>query len=217
MRNFLPLMLDLAGKEVVIFGGGEVGERKASLFCDYARVVVISRDFTSLLGQLSERKKIKAIKVEDLNEKEILQYMKNAFIIIPATNDALLNEKIASLADRRGILVNRVDDLGDIIIPSVIRRGDIVIGISTLGQSPAISKYIRKRIEEVITPEFAQMSRLQNDLRKILKSKVEDQKRRKEILWSIINDKEVWTAIGESYEKAYKVALKHLEIGEHNV
>lgn len=58
MRNFLPLMLDLAGKEVVIFGGGEVGERKASLFCDCARVVVISRDFTPLLGQLSERKKI---------------------------------------------------------------------------------------------------------------------------------------------------------------
>ncbi len=211
MKKFLPLMLDLAGKEVVIFGGGEVGERKASLFCRHAKVIVVSRDFTPRLNQFSKEGKIKLVKVKDLAENEIRQYMKDAFIVIAATNDILVNESIAQLAGESGKLINRVDDMGDVIVPSVITKGDIVIGISTLGKSPALSKYIRQRLEGVITPEFADMSRLQNEIREVLKSQVHDQKKRKEILWNIINDSDVWSAISESYEKAYKVALKHIE------
>ncbi|SNQ59793.1 precorrin-2 dehydrogenase/sirohydrochlorin ferrochelatase family protein [Candidatus Methanoperedens nitratireducens] len=211
MKKFLPLMLDLAGKEVVIFGGGEVGERKASLFCGHGEVTVVSRDFTPRLNQFSEEGKIKLVKVKDLAENEIRRYMKDAFIVIAATNDTLVNESIAQLAGKSGKLINRVDDMGDVIVPSVITRGDVVIGISTLGKSPALSKYIRQRLEGVITSEFADMSRLQNEIREVLKSQVHDQKKRKEILWNIINDSDVWSAISESYEKAYKVALKHIE------
>ncbi|MBU4373895.1 MAG: bifunctional precorrin-2 dehydrogenase/sirohydrochlorin ferrochelatase [Euryarchaeota archaeon] len=211
MKDFLPLMLDLKGKEVVIFGGGEVGERKAALFCEHAKVTVISREFTPRLNQFSEKGKLGLARVNAITEKEISKYLKNAFITIPATNDAVLNEKIATTASQNGIFVNRVDERGDIIVPSVIERGDIVIGISTLGKSPALSRYIRERIEEVITPEFAQMARLQNELREILKSRVENQKKRKEILWNIINDDEIWAALGESYEKAYKIASKNID------
>lgn len=211
MKKFLPLMLDLAGKEVVIFGAGAVGERKATLFLDLADVTVISRDFTPALTKLSEDGKIETIKVKDLTDNEISKHMKNAFIVIPATNDTFLNETIASIAQRSGKLVNRVDDMGNIIVPSVIRRGDIVLGISTLGNSPALSKYIRKKLEEVITPEFEQMARLQKEIRDKLKSQVKDQKMRGEILWSIINDDDVWSALGESYEKAFKVASEHIE------
>lgn len=214
MSPFLPLMLDLSGKEVAIFGGGDVGERKASLFCDYSRVTVISREFTPILDKLSEKGKVMLVKVNSLGEKEISRYLRNAYIVIPATNDAALNETIHMLAKKSGKLVNRVDDTGDIIVPSVIKRGDIVIGISTLGKSPALSKYIREKFEGFITPDFVQMSRLQGEFREILKSKVGDQKKRKEILWNIINDNDVWAALNESYEKAYKVAFKHIVIND---
>ncbi len=210
MNDFLPLMLDLSGKEVVIFGGGDVGERKAALFCEHSHVIVVSMEFTPRLKELCEKGKISLIKA-DLSEKGISGYLKNAFIVIPATNDALLNEKIAQIAHESGILIDRVDGMGDIIVPSVIKRGDIVIGISTHGQSPALSKYIRERIEEVITPRFVEMSRLQNEIRELLKTRMEDQKKRKKVLWSIINDNEVWKALGESYDKAYMLALKHID------
>jgi len=210
MSDFLPLMLDLNEKEIVIFGGGEVGERKASLFYEHAKVTVISKEFTPGLNSFYELNKIKLIKVKDISEKDISSFLKNAFIVIPATNDTILNENIAKIAGYEGRFVNRVDDIGDVIVPSVIRRGDIVIGISTAGQSPALSKYIRQKIEEVITPEFAQMSRLQNEIREILKSSVDDQKKRKDILWSIINDNDVWKAFEESYEKAYITSSKHI-------
>ncbi|VVB89049.1 Precorrin-2 dehydrogenase [uncultured archaeon] len=211
MNDFLPLMLDLTGKEIVIFGGGAVGERKASFFSGMAEVTVISREFTPGLTKLSGNGKIKLIKVNDLTDEEIRQKMKNAFIVIPATSDANFNERTASIAENSGKLVNRVDDMGDIIVPSVIRRGDIVIGISTLGRSPALSKFIRQRLEEIITPEFGLMARLQNEMREMLKSRVRDQKERSEILWNIINDDDVWNAFDESYEKAYNIAFKHIE------
>jgi len=54
------------------------------------------------------------------------------------------------------------------------------------------------------------MSRLQNEIREKLKSLVNDQKRRKEILWNIINDNDVWKAFEESYEKAYMKASRHI-------
>lgn len=208
MKHFLPLVLNLKGKKVVIFGGGEVGERKASLFCEHADVTVVSREFTHGLNQLSG--KIRLINAEDMDEKEISRYLKEAFIVIPATNDAALNERIAGIAGDQGKLVNRVDGVGDIIVPSVIERGDVVIGISTFGKSPALSKYIRQRIEEAVTPEFISMSKLQDELRELLKSRVEDQRKRREILWNVINDNEVWAALRESYDKAYMIALKHI-------
>jgi len=210
MKMFLPLMLDLSGKDVLIFGGGNVGERKASFFSGASRVTVISREFTPGLTDLSENGKIKLIKVQDLNDDLILRYMKNAFIVIPATSDTILNDNIASIAERCEKLVNRVDDMGDVIVPSIIRRGDIILAISTLGKSPALSKFMRQRLEEVITPEFSQMAELQNEFREKLKLKVKDQKERSEILWNIINDCDVWRAFGDSYEKAYMVALKHI-------
>jgi len=215
MSDFLPLMLDLNEKEIVIFGGGEVGERKATLFYEHAKVTVISKEFTPGLNRFFELKRIKLIKAKDISEKDISSYLKKAFIVIPATNDTILNENIAKIARNEGKFVNRVDEIGDIIVPSVIRRGDIVIGISTVGQSPALSKYIRQKIEEVITPEFAQMSRLQNEIRKILRSSVHDQKKRKEILWNIINDKDIWKGFLESYENAYIHASKHIRKNEH--
>lgn len=211
MSDYLPLMLDLSGRDVVIFGGGKVGERKALFFCDHTSVTVVSRDFTQGLDKLSDEGKIKFIKVtENLTESEISHHIENAFIVIPATNDTNFNEMVQKLASGEGKFVNRVDGFGNVIVPSVIRRGDIAIGISTHGASPAISKYIRKKLEDAITPEFEQMTRLQNEVREMLKLQVDEQEKRKEILWNILNDGDVWAAFGESYEKAYKVALKHI-------
>lgn len=211
MNDFIPLMLDLKGRKIVIFGGGKVGERKALLFSDHSEVIVISREFTQGLNNLSLNGKVKLIKVNEMNETDIKMHIESAFMTIPATSDRHLNERISEMAQNAGKLVNRVDGIGDVIIPSVIKRDDIVIGISTLSSSPALSKYMRMKIESVITPEFEKMSGLQNDIRKILKSKVNSQEKRKEILWNILNDNEVWAALGESYEKAYNIALKHID------
>ena len=139
-------------------------------------------------------------------DDKIAEIISNAFLVVPATNDASLNDRIVKIAQKSDILINKVDSVGDVVVPSVITRGDLTIGISTLGSSPALSKYTRKKIEQVITPQYADMIRLQNEMRTYLKQNVSEQEKRKEILWEILEDGNVWNALSESYEKAYNLA-----------
>lgn len=215
--NFLPLILDLSGRKIVIFGGGSVGERKAELFCGCADTIVVSLDFSERLKELEASgqiclSRLDLAAVEDSKLREIIS---GAFLVIPATSSSDLNRKIADIAGESDILINQVDTLGNVVIPSVIKRGDLVIGISTLGHSPAVSKYTRKQIESVITPAYSDMIRLQDELRSYLKQHVAEQKQRKAILWKILESEAVWNGFSESYEKAaeraYAIISGYLE------
>lgn len=207
-KSFLPLMVDLHGRKVVIFGGGSVGERKAELFSEYASTLVISRNFSQRLSELGQQERVTLIQMDvgTLSDNEIAELVDGAFLVIPATSNRQINDRITSIARSLKILTNQVDTVGEVTIPAVIRRGELVIGISTAGSSPAFSRYVRQNIEKVITPEYEQMITLQNDIRTYLKEHVEDQKQRKSILWKVLEDSLIWKDISESYEKAYKRA-----------
>lgn len=220
-HNFLPLMLDLSGRKIVIFGGGAVGERKAELFCGCAETFVISLEFSPRLQELQSSGQVRLFQLDllsatDLTLKELIS---GAFIVIPATSNFELNQKITELARESDILINQVDALGSVVVPSVIKRGDLVIGISTLGNSPAVSKYTRKQIERVITPEYSYMIRLQDELRTYLKEHVAEQRKRKELLWKVLESEAVWNGLSESYtrgaERAYSIILACLENSEN--
>lgn len=205
----MPLIFNFERRKVVIFGGGPVGERKARLFSEYAPTIVVSKEFTP---GLIESNRIKLVKIQgELTDSQISQHIRESFLVIPATNDPLLNERISNISRGENKLVDRVDAIGDIVVPSIIRRGDILVGISTLGHSPAVSKFLREKIEGIIRPEDVRMVRLQREVRNLLKKKVMDQKERQKILWNIMDDDEVWAGLRESYEKAYKlVCEKHI-------
>ncbi|WP_370572795.1 bifunctional precorrin-2 dehydrogenase/sirohydrochlorin ferrochelatase [Methanomethylovorans sp.] len=207
-KSFLPLMVDLHGRKVVIFGGGSVGERKAELFSEYAGTMVISRNFSQRLKELYKQKSVTLIQMDagSLSDNEIKELVDGAFLVIPATSNRQINDRITSVARSLNILTNQVDTIGEVTIPAVIRRGDLVIGISTTGSSPAFSRYVRQKIEKVITSEYEQMIILQNDIRTYLKEHVEDQKRRRSILWKVLEDAIVWKDISDSYEKGYNRA-----------
>jgi precorrin-2 dehydrogenase / sirohydrochlorin ferrochelatase len=207
-NKFLPLMLDLSGRKIVIFGGGSVGERKAELFCGCADTLVVSLEFSQRLQELEFSGQIRLIKLDLLaaSDSELREIISGAFIIIPATSNFELNRKITSISQESNVLINQVDAVGSVVIPSVIKRGDLLIGISTLGHSPAVSKYTRKQIENVITPAYSDMIRLQDELRSYLKQHVVEQRKRKEILWKVLESEAVWEGFSESYEKAAEEA-----------
>ncbi|OPY22106.1 MAG: precorrin-2 dehydrogenase [Methanomethylovorans sp. PtaU1.Bin093] len=207
-KRFLPLMVDLHDRTVVIFGGGSVGERKAELFSEYANTIVVSRNFSHRLSELHDQDLVTLIRTDagTLSDNNIKELVDDAFLVIPATSNRQINDRITSIARSLNILTNQVDTIGEITIPAVIHRGDLVIGISTSGASPAFSRYVRQKIEKVITPEYEQMIILQNDIRNYLKEHVKEQKHRRSILWKVLEDPIVWEYIAGSYEKAYKRA-----------
>ena len=202
-RRLLPLFLDLGQKLIVIFGGGSVGERKARLFLDYGRVRVVSKDFTSGLLEMKNDLELVATDLSRGFEK----YLAGAFIAIPATNDSELNRKIEREASKQGVLINKVDGVGDIVVPSIIRKGSIAIAITT--EIPALTKYLRLRLEEDLNCSYEEMAKLLAEIRPELKRLIPHQKDRARIIWKILEDEEVWRLLEVSYEKAYMKARSH--------
>jgi precorrin-2 dehydrogenase/sirohydrochlorin ferrochelatase len=202
-ERLLPLLLDLNSKLVVVFGGGRVGERKARLFSDYAHVRVVAQDFAPKLKEMGEDLEL----VHSDLSSGFERYLDGAFIAIPATSDSELNRAIEQEASRLGILVNRVEGRGDVVVPSLIRKGPITIAIST--ESPGLSKYLRLRLEKELTENYQEMARLLGQIRRELKETVPEQKNRSGIIWEILEDEEVWRLLDVSYEKAYMRARSH--------
>ena len=205
-KRLLPLLLNLENKRVVIFGGGSVGERKARLFSDYCLVQVVSQDFSpGLAGLATEKESLKLIKA-DLS-LSYAQYLNGAFLAIPATNDLALNAVIEREAQARGILIDKVNGMGDVVVPSVIRKDPITIAIAT--ESPGLTKYLRIKLEDELSENYQGMARLLGEIRQELKSSIPLQKDRARIIWEILEDDEVWKLLDTSYEKAYMRARSH--------
>ncbi len=93
--------------------------------------------------------------------------LEGAFLVIVATDDPAVNQAAWAEAERRGCLVNVVDDPAhcNFILPAVCRRHDLSIAISTGGSSPALARRLRERIEQMIGPEYGTLAGLMADLR----------------------------------------------------
>jgi len=151
--KYFPIFLDLKGKLCAVVGGGRVAERKVrTLLKAGARVKVISPELTEPLSRLKTQAKI-------LGEVRPFQAgdLRGAFLAIAATDDRKTNEKVYRQALRKMIPVNVVDDPvhSSFIVPSIVQRGDLVVAISTSGQSPALARTLRQKFEKEIGPEYA--------------------------------------------------------------
>jgi precorrin-2 dehydrogenase/sirohydrochlorin ferrochelatase len=212
MAAFIPLLIDLSGRRVVIFGGGPVGERKARYFLP-AEVVVVSRDFTPGLEAMGNEGSVR-IERKDIKKEGLASLMEGAFLVVSATGDSALDDNIKQIAGQSNILVNSATGSSSVIVPSIIKKGQVMIAISTGGSSPALSKYLRLKLESSIGGDLDQMAALQERARKRLKETVKDQKRREKILWEILEDPAVWEALDESPGAAYEAALRHMDAGK---
>ena len=186
----IPLIHDLRGKSVTIFGGGRVALRKASFFHPEASVTVISRSIDSEIIDHG----IKCISGKITPDKDqISGYIGDSSIVVAATSDKELNNTIGEVCRERRILFNNADgEPGDIMIPSVVRGENYMIAISTGGKSPAVPRYIRQLIERECRG-LDEMIGIQSEFREVLKTRIDDQEERNRILREIMGDEEVWS------------------------
>jgi precorrin-2 dehydrogenase len=206
MTGYQPLFIDFTGKKVVIFGGGAVGERKAAYFSG-ADIIVVSREFAPGLRALPGVRLVGC----EVTAAAIPGLIEGASLVVAATGDPALNREIARVAGAEDILVNSAEGGSDVILPSKIVQGDIMIAISTGGQSPAMARYLRQRLEESVGKELSDMVRLQSELREILKKKIPSQEERERLLWQVLGDRSIWEAIKTSYSDAKHLAIEKLE------
>ena len=212
--QLLPLFLDLSQRLVVIFGGGGVGTRKAELFSRYGPVKVCSLNFSEDLLNLADRSGDRMETVRCDLSSGFSQHLQGAFLAVPATSDIKLNQAIEAECRARGILINRVDGRGEVVVPSIIRRGRVSIAIST--EIPALSRYLRLLLEEELNSSISEMARLLSAIRQESKATVTGQEDRAAILRRILDDREVWRLLDHSYEKAYIRARSHIRPDERD-
>jgi siroheme synthase-like protein len=146
MGTYYAAFLDLRGRGALVVGGGTVAERKVSGLLDAgARVRLVSPTVTPALATRAVAR--------------ILEHRARAFrrhdvrgcaIVVAATGVPDVDDAVAAAARRARALVNVVDraEACDFILPSVLRRGDLQIAVSTGGRSPALAREIRRHLEE---------------------------------------------------------------------
>jgi precorrin-2 dehydrogenase/sirohydrochlorin ferrochelatase len=185
MRYF-PVFLDLQGKSCVVVGGGRVAERKVkSLLDSGARVKVISPKLTGPLARLKSREKIvhypRAYRAKDLRE---------AFLTIAATDDRAVNERVFQEATENCIPVNVVDDPAhsSFIVPSLVKKKELVVAISTSGRSPALARMLRQKLEKEIGPEYGRFLRLLGAVRKKVISQGLGQRRNQKVFRTLVKE-----------------------------
>ena len=157
-NTYYPVSLNIRGRKCTVVGGGQVALRKVIVLLEHgATVEVISPELCPEIVNLSEKGEIRVVNRE-YREGDL----KGIFVAIIATDNSEINRQIAGEAREKAILVNVVDDADycDFISPSYLRRGGISIAISTSGESPALARKLRTRLEEEFGEEYGRLSSL---------------------------------------------------------
>ncbi len=179
MPKYYPINLDLKDKKCIVIGGGEVAQRKVETLLEVgATVWVISPQVTDKLQHLAEQAVISCY-LRDYRAGDL----HGAFMAVGATDNQQVNRQIARDAAAANILVNIVDQpqLCNYIVPASVIRGELVISISTGGNSPALSRHIRQQLERQFGPEYETLVDLLGKVREQVLAQVADESKRRDI------------------------------------
>jgi precorrin-2 dehydrogenase/sirohydrochlorin ferrochelatase len=154
-----PAFLSIAGKRVLLVGGGGIAARKAQALARCGALVkVVAPRVSPAVLRAANSAAIRRFRPGDLD---------GAALVICATADEKLNARVSALCRKRGIWANVVDRPGlcDFILPAVVRRGRLAIAVSTGGSSPYMARHLRRRLERFLTPEDARIAETLHNMR----------------------------------------------------
>ncbi|MGH9980104.1 MAG: precorrin-2 dehydrogenase/sirohydrochlorin ferrochelatase family protein [Nitrososphaeraceae archaeon] len=205
--------LNLAGKNVIVIGGGVEGVRKVKgLLGQNCKITVISERLNSYLEELSQQKKIEVVKMK-IQSANILDNYNNIFLVLAATDNKELNRKIIEKGRSMMSFVYAADDppVSDFSYASIINiEGIMQVAISTFGKSPIMARKLRIKAERILRRTIKQSdienTKLQEFARMAARPKIKTVIERKRFLYSIIKDKNIQNLINENKLDEAKVA-----------
>jgi precorrin-2 dehydrogenase/sirohydrochlorin ferrochelatase len=149
-----PIFLNLKGRKCLVFGGGEVAQRKIkALLKRGAKVTCVSKDFSKSLRRWANSRTLLLHRLSSNQWRTPRNDEWNgAHLVISATSDRNFNARVARECRKRKIWVNAVDDPPhcDFYSAAIVERGPLQIAISTDGTSPLFAKRLREELEKVI-------------------------------------------------------------------
>ena len=199
MNTYYPVYIQLRDQPCIVIGGGKIAAGKVEgLLAVQAKVTVIAPDLTLKLNHLVEQEQIAHIA-----RKYQPGDLAGAFLVICATDQAEINHQVWQEASANHQLVNVVDDTPrcNFIAPSILRKGDLTIAISTSGKAPALAVRLKERFQRELGPEYDRFLELAGELREPLARHVPDFETRK-ALWYELVDSEILDMLARGDESS---------------
>lgn len=164
--NYFPFYYDITGKTFLIIGGGRTAREKADRLRRFTQDIIVVAPETAIEGVRVIRREYRE---EDLSLGDY---------VIAATGIPQVDRRVAADCRRRGIPVNTVDDREncDFIFPGIVKRGDLIVAVSTSGTSPAYAMQLRKEIEEILPGRIESILTRMGSLRSRMAERIGDQK-----------------------------------------
>ena len=149
---FFPLFVNIENKEVLIIGGGKIGGRKAQTLREYGgNITVYSEKVTEETILADEN--IKVVNKNVSHDKaKIKELVKKYFLVVAATDDTELNDRISHVCMSENILVNNVSSKTEMnaMFTAVVKNDEFQIGIGSYGKSCRRSKALKGKVQELI-------------------------------------------------------------------
>ncbi len=146
--HYLPVMLDMRGKKILLVGGGAIASEKIGRLLDCTKdITVVAPDCSEKMEEYIENNNLTIYRREFADSD-----LEGVDIVIAAVDSQELQSRIFGEARKRGVLCNAVDlpSYCDFIFPSIIRRDDFIMAFSTSGSSPALAKHLKRFFERLI-------------------------------------------------------------------
>lgn len=153
-----PIFAQLAGRAVLVVGGGNVAERKiAALLEAGAAVTAVAPQFSASLRRWADDGRICLISGEFAAEQ-----LQHKWLVVAATSNVRVNQQVAAEAEQRQLWCNVVDDaeLCSFQIPAVIDRSPLVVAVSTAGAAPVLARLLREKLEALLDPSLGALATL---------------------------------------------------------
>jgi len=202
-----PVFLDLTGRPCFVIGGCAMAEEKVKgLVAAGARVTVISPDMTPGLAELGIEEK-----VDFIARRYRRGDLRTAFLVVVVGQAPPIVQAVWEETRGRNILVNTLDNVPhcDFIAPSIVRRGDLTVAISTGGKAPVMAVRLRQKLEKELGPEHARFLELAGMLRAPLARLWPDFETRK-ALWYRLIDSDVIHLLRRGNESAALARIKEI-------
>jgi len=184
--EYYSLLIDLQDKNVLVIGQYRILEFKIQKLIDAgAKIRYISESLSHKLQTF-----VDSGQIIYLNEKYNDDHLEDIWLVICGSDDTNLKKRIELATTKKHIFCNFVDEPipSSFISPSVIRKGDITISISTKGKSPALNRLLKKKINEFVGEEYQLFAELMGSIRQKVLDNINGQKKRSELFDSIVKN-----------------------------
>ncbi|PYV19350.1 MAG: precorrin-2 dehydrogenase [Acidobacteria bacterium] len=202
MRTY-PAQLKVEGKDALVVGGGPVAAAKARALVEGgARVRIVAPRLSREMEQL-----IRDARLPWIARDFVPGDLDSVWIAVGATDDSAVCQRVFEEAERRRVLVCIADDPGrsNFILPAVLRRGDLVVTVSTSGTAPAFAARLRDYVGEILGEQYGAVLPLLGSLRDELKARYPEFGERR-AAWYRLLDSEILPALRRGQLPALRVA-----------